>query len=154
MAALRRLSIRVTIAGSLCIASAIAASSGGRCPNQGVRFVPTTILDAVDASGMPVTQDCPIVQLGVGIPGMGQIRLVGLGSQNCPVAQDMLEAHHEIVAKEGFKTMANGSFQILTRKVGCSSSDNLILLGVPNCEFGPWQKVPEQPDYSEASCAD
>ena len=117
----------------------------GTCPDQGTKPVPAQIV----ATG---EQRCPAVVVGVGIPGVGQVG-IGFGGGSCPTAETWYGPHNECVEKEGFSCVESGTYDVKSREVTCTTAKNLILIGIPGCEKGPWGSAKTYPDHAEVSCA-
>lgn len=98
------------------------------------------------------SQRCPRFVIGPGIPGLGQMRIVGFGSFPSPIAQQKIDAHFEVVQKEGYRALADGEYKIWEREVTCGSSENLPVIGFPNCEKGEWKVMSTKRDYDEMPC--
>lgn len=122
------------------------------CPNQGVEFVTQTITDSTDTNGNPATQNCPGIQIGIDIPGLGQAKIVVLSGGTCPLSQTKVDPHNKVVSKDGFQVSANGTYDVRTREVECNTSANLIVFGTGFCDYGPWVKENSYPDYAERPC--
>jgi len=124
---------------------AAGGSSTSHCQDMGVSQVPEQIID----NG---SQDCAWVSLGFGLPGVGQMQIMGFGSHTCPVTQTKVDFHHDCTPKEGFECESNGFYAIWTRDVNCSSAANCVLVGFPYCEAGDWMVQSNQPDWMEEPC--
>lgn len=141
----------IALVGGLALCAFDDATASERCPNLGIRIVPEKILDATDENDRPVIIKCPAFQAGIGVPGWGHVG-IGFGTSNCPASQTKVEAHAEVVPKEGFKASANSYYKIFTRKVTCETKKNFVLLGLPGCKYGEWIEAGEQTDFKEDLC--
>ncbi len=115
------------------------------CANLGTQGVPETITGGG-------SQDCPAIQLGVGIPLLGQIKLIVLKGGTCPQSETRVDAHHATSPKDGFQALPNGTYAEYRRDVSCNTGSNVIIIGSGSCSYGSWEQVATYTNWNESPC--